>query len=75
VNIDPNSEQTVETDLRGVTVKSVSGQVLTSAGLTDHNTFDKPNVVSVKEFKGVKLSKGTLSVTLPAKSVVLLEAE
>jgi alpha-N-arabinofuranosidase len=75
VNIDPNSEQTVETDLRGVTVKSVSGQALTSANLTDHNTFDKPNVVSVKDFKGAKLSKGTLSVTLPAKSVVLLEVE
>jgi alpha-N-arabinofuranosidase len=75
VNIDPNKEQTVETDLRGVSVKSVSGQALTSAALTDHNTFDKPNVASVKDFKGAKLSKGTLTVTLPAKSVVMLEIE
>jgi alpha-N-arabinofuranosidase len=75
VNIDPNKEQTVETELRGVTLTNVSGKALTSANLTDHNTFDKPNTVSVKEFKGVKLSKGALTVTLPAKSVVLLEIE
>ncbi|GHU66311.1 hypothetical protein FACS1894123_12250 [Bacteroidia bacterium] len=75
VNIDPNKEQTLETELPGVTVKSVTGQVLTSAKLTDHNTFDKPNTVAVKDFKGAKLSKGSLSVTLPAKSVVMLELE
>ncbi|GHT63080.1 alpha-N-arabinofuranosidase [Bacteroidia bacterium] len=75
VNIDPNKEQTLETELQGVTVKSVTGQVLTSAKLTDHNTFDKPNTVVVKDFKGAKLSKGSLSIKLPAKSVVMLELE
>jgi alpha-N-arabinofuranosidase len=75
VNIDPNREQSLETELRGVTVKSVSGQVLTSTNLTDYNTFDKPNTVTVKDFKGAKLSKSSLSVTLPAKSVVMLELE
>ncbi|GHT63074.1 alpha-N-arabinofuranosidase [Bacteroidia bacterium] len=75
VNIDPNKEQSIETELRGVTVKSVTGQALTSAKLTDHNTYEKPNTVTVKDFKGAKLSKGSLSVTLPAKSVVMLELE
>ncbi|GHT14830.1 alpha-N-arabinofuranosidase [Bacteroidia bacterium] len=73
VNIDPNKEQTLETELRGVTLKNVSGKVLTSPKLTDHNTFEQPNTVTVKDFKGAKLSKGALSVTLPAKSVVMLE--
>jgi alpha-N-arabinofuranosidase len=75
VNIDPNQEQTIETELRGIAAKSVSGQVLTSPKITDHNTFDKPNTLSVKTFKGAKLSKETLSVILPAKSVVMLEIE
>jgi alpha-N-arabinofuranosidase len=75
VNIDPNREQTIETELRSFAAKRVSGQVLTSPKITDHNTFDKPNTLSVKEFKGAKLSKGTLSVILPAKSVVMLEIE
>jgi alpha-N-arabinofuranosidase len=75
VNIDPNKEQNLETELRGVTVKDVSGKVLTSAKINDCNTFEKPNTVTVKDFKGAKLSKGSLSVTLPAKSVVMLEIE
>ncbi|MDR2041375.1 MAG: alpha-N-arabinofuranosidase [Tannerella sp.] len=75
VNIDPNGEQAVEGELRGVTLKSVSGKVLTSANLTDHNTFDRPETVGVKDFKGAKLSKNTLSIRLPAKSVVMLELE
>jgi alpha-N-arabinofuranosidase len=75
VNIDLNKEQAIETELRGFAAKNVSGQVLTSPNITDHNTFDKPNTLSVKEFKGAKLAKETLSVILPAKSVVMLEIE
>jgi alpha-N-arabinofuranosidase len=75
VNIDPNKSQSVETALRGATAKKVSGKILTSAKINDHNTFDNPNTVSVKDFNGAKLSKESLSVTLPAKSVVMLEIE
>jgi alpha-N-arabinofuranosidase len=73
VNIDPNKEQSLETELRGVTLQNVSGKVLTSAKINDCNTFEKPNTVTVKDFKDAKLTKGSLSVTLPAKSVVMLE--
>ena len=75
VNIDPNKAQTIDTELRGVTIKKVSGKILTSAKITDHNTFDKPNTVSVKDFNDAKLSSGKLSISLPAKSVVMLEIE
>jgi alpha-N-arabinofuranosidase len=75
VNIDPNKAQSVETELRGATAKKVSGKVLTSAKINDHNTFDNPNTVSVKDFKDAKLSDGKLNISLPAKSVVLLEIE
>jgi alpha-N-arabinofuranosidase len=73
VNINPNKEQIIETELRGVNVKSVSGQILTSAKLNDYNSFETPGTVSVKDFKGVKLSGGKLSISLPAKAVVMLE--
>jgi alpha-N-arabinofuranosidase len=75
VNIDPNKEQPLEGELRGVNVKNVSGKILTSAKITDHNTFDKPNTVGVKDFKGAKVTKNILSVTLPPKSIVVLEIE
>jgi alpha-N-arabinofuranosidase len=76
VNIDPNNEQVVDAELRGIVGKSVKGQVLTSAKINDYNTFDQPDIVSVKEFKGAKLAKGSaLTITLPAKSVVMIEIE
>jgi alpha-N-arabinofuranosidase len=75
VNIDPRGEQVVESELRGVTVKKVSGKILTSANLADHNTFDRPDAVGVKDFNGAERSKNTLSIRLPAKSVVMLEIE
>jgi alpha-N-arabinofuranosidase len=75
VNIDPNKAQTVETELRGVAAKKVSGKILTSVRINDYNSFDKPNTVSVKNFNDTKLSGGKLTVSLPAKSVVVLEIE
>jgi alpha-N-arabinofuranosidase len=73
VNTDPNKAQAIETELRGVNIKSASGQILTSAKINDYNSFESPGKVVVKDFKGYKLSGGKLSVTLPAKSVVVLE--
>jgi len=75
VNIDPNKAQTVDTELRGFTAKKVSGKILTSDKINNYNTFDKPDTVSVKDFGDAKLSGGKLSVTLPSKSVVMLEIE
>jgi alpha-N-arabinofuranosidase len=75
VNIDPDRAQTVETELRGVTAKKVSGKMLTSAKINDHNTFDKPNTVGIKDFRDAKLSGGKLNISLPAKSVIMLEIE
>jgi alpha-N-arabinofuranosidase len=75
VNIDPNKAQAVEAELRGVAAKKVSGKILTSAKISAYNSFENPNAVSVKDFKDAKLSKGILSISLPAKSVVMLEVE
>jgi alpha-N-arabinofuranosidase len=75
VNIDPNKAQTIDTELRGFSVKKVSGKILTSAKINDHNTFDKPNTVGIKDFNDAKLSGGKQNITLPSKSVVMLEIE
>ena len=75
VNCDPNNEQTVECDLGNFAAKSVNGKVLTSAKINDHNTFDRPNTIGVKDFNGAKISGRSLSVKLPSKSVVLIELQ
>ena len=75
VNCDLNNAQTVECDLGNFAAKRVTGKVLTSAKIQDHNTFDKPNTVTVKDFSGARINGKTLSVQLPSKSVVQLELQ
>ena len=41
--------------------------------IDDHNTFDRPDLVTPSKFEGAKWNKGTLKVKLPAKSIVVLE--
>jgi alpha-N-arabinofuranosidase len=72
VNIDPNNTVTLSTTLNQIKWSTVTGDVLTSAKITDINTFDKPETVKIAKFTGTKKTGDLLNVVLPAKSVVLL---
>ncbi|GGH00217.1 MULTISPECIES: alpha-N-arabinofuranosidase [Pedobacter] len=73
VNLDPNKKIALSTALEGLKWSSVSGQILTSAKLTDVNTFNDPNKVHNTKFTGAKKSGNSLKVELPAQSIVVLE--
>jgi alpha-N-arabinofuranosidase len=72
-NCDPTQAVSVACKLAGVSAKSVSGRILTASAMNAHNTFDAPNTVAPAAFTGAKLDGETLTVALPAKSVVILE--
>jgi alpha-N-arabinofuranosidase len=72
-NVDPNRPTTVTVKLDGVTGAGVTGRILTATAMDAHNTFNAPEVVKPAAFTGATLSAGTLTVTLPAKSVVMLD--
>lgn len=72
-NLDLHKDIKTSISLKDIKWSSVSGQILTSANITDINTFDKPNTVSLKDFKGAKKDGDNLVVVLPAKSVVTVE--
>jgi alpha-N-arabinofuranosidase len=72
-NVSLDKAQTIDFDLAGFKAKSVSGRILTSKNVADYNDFQHPDVVSPKEYKDAKLNKkGTLSVKIPAKSIIVL---
>ena len=73
VNLNPNKPQEVTVNLKGITAKAVTGRVLTSAKVQDHNTFDSPAKVKPAVFNGAKLNGDDLTVTLPPIAVVVLE--
>ncbi len=72
-NVDPHAGRTVEVAIRGVRVSQVSGRVLTAATMNAHNTFEQPGAVHPDPFRGAHLAGETLTVELPAKSVVALK--
>ena len=73
VNLDPNKPQTIAVDLKGLKASGVTGRVLTSPKIQDHNTFETPNKIKPVTFNGASLAANKLNVTLPPVSVVVLE--
>ena len=74
-NADPEQTNTVTIALDGMNAGSVSGRILTAPAINSHNTFDDPDVVKPAAFSGARVEGGKLVVTLPAKSVVVLELQ
>ena len=74
-NVDIDNVQNVSLDLQGEKISGVSGRVLTSASINDHNTFEKPEYVKPAEFKGATVEKGQLKIALPPMSIVVLEVK
>jgi alpha-L-arabinofuranosidase len=73
VNIDAKKPQDVEISLFGSEYKSVTGRILSSAALQDHNTFENPEKIKPGVFKDAQIKGSTLKVKLPPFSVVVLE--
>jgi alpha-N-arabinofuranosidase len=71
-NIDLETEQEIVIDFSGYQIKSVSGRILTSRNITDHNTFENPELVKPVPFNDSKISNGQLKVKMPAKSIAVL---
>lgn len=72
-NLDPNQPNTVTIKLDGVNASAVSGRVLTASAINAYNSFENPEAVKPAPFSGGRIVDGKLVVTLPPKSVVVLE--
>ena len=72
-NIDTKNANSVSLDLNKLGLKDMTGSILSSANLQDHNTFENPNAIVPKNFKDFKFKKGLLEVDVPPFSVLVLE--
>jgi alpha-L-arabinofuranosidase len=73
VNIDGKSAQDVSIDVKGAKYTTVTGRILSSQKVQDHNTFQNPEKVKPTVFKGATLTSNKLNVKVPPFSVVVLE--
>jgi alpha-N-arabinofuranosidase len=75
VNIDASKSNEVKVNLRGTDNKKLTGTILSSDNLQDHNTFDNPENIVPEAFNGAKMKGGEISVTIPPFSVIVLKVE
>jgi alpha-N-arabinofuranosidase len=73
-NLDPNAGKEVAVTL-GTDARIVGGTVLTAAAMNSHNAFGRPADVTPAEFRDMRLNRGTLTVNMPAKSIVVVALE
>jgi alpha-N-arabinofuranosidase len=73
VNLDPYRAIPVALNMAGVQASGVAGRIVTGATMDAHNSFEAPDVVRPQPFAGAQASGGTVSATLPAMSVVVLD--
>jgi len=57
----------------GETYKKITGEVLTADEMNAYNTFEAAEKVKPAAFNGHSYKNGVLTVTMPPKSVVVLE--
>jgi alpha-L-arabinofuranosidase len=72
-NLDPNTPADLACELQGAGLQPATGRVLTADTMQAHNTFDQPQAIQPAPFTTFTVAGSTLNVTLPPKSVVLLE--
>lgn len=75
VNIDSKKENKIEIDIKELGIKNISGTILASSKLQDHNTFDNPTKIQPAVFKGFEIKKGKLEIIIPPFSVIVLEGK
>jgi alpha-L-arabinofuranosidase len=72
-NLNPGKSIALTCPLIGDSFKKVTGEVLTAGEMNSYNSFENPEVVKPVAFKDFTLKDGVLSITMPSKSVVVLE--
>ena len=72
-NLNPNKEIVLTCPVIGASFKTVTGEILSATEMAAYNSFEKPETVKPATFTGYKMKDGILTITMPAKSVVVLE--
>jgi alpha-N-arabinofuranosidase len=72
-NTTPARALPIAVTLAGLKAVSAAGRLLTAPTMQAHNTFAAPDAVKPVPFDGLTLAGGVLTLTLPAKSVAVVE--
>jgi len=74
-NLHPTKAQTLRCELKGATCSGFSGEIITATAMNAYNDFGKPPAVIIRPYTDAQIAGGTVTIALPAKSVVTLEVD
>jgi len=74
VNIDPNKKHEINLEMRGQKMGKVTGRILVSAKIQDHNSFESPNKIAPVVFKDFQTTNTGIKFTMPPASVLVIES-
>lgn len=70
-NINPKKDISIEVEIRGSGNRfDVKGEIITAPSMNDYNDFGRPEKVNLQPYNDFTVSKNSIIVKLPAKSVV-----
>lgn len=72
-NLNPDKPVTLTCPVIGESYKKITGDLLTANEMNSFNSFEKPETVKPSAFTAFDYKGGVLTVTMPSKSVVVLE--
>jgi alpha-L-arabinofuranosidase len=75
VNLEPNRAADITASVAGLRITRVSGEVLTATTMNAMNTFDMSNAVKPMPFRDYKIQGPGVALSVPAKSVVVVELQ
>lgn len=73
VNIDNIKPQDISIDISGIAQKSITGRLLASGKVQDHNTFEQPEKIKPTAFQQFSQTGNIIKLKLPPCSVIVLE--
>jgi alpha-L-arabinofuranosidase len=73
VNVNPTKNISVRCTVKGFTAKNIFGKILTSENMQDHNTFEQPGKIGIREFNKFKIVENEIQIDVPSKSIIVLE--
>ncbi len=72
VNMDATKEQDITIELGDIPATNISGRILYSGKVQDHNSFDNPEKIKPTAFNKAVLTGKNITLSIPAFSVIVL---
>jgi len=72
-NLDHAEAKEISCEISGEEFQSAQGRILTAPSMQDVNSFDDPDRIRPVAFKGFSMGEGVLTISMPPRSVVVLE--